>query len=244
MRRILPVAVVVGGLLISACGAGAFAKRAEQASAGGSGGRPNYTQTATIVLTAPPTIDTATVQATVVVSRNPADQKKINRTVAPPIPKNTATILAKSDSEFNKPAVLPLPDGNKAQVILSTPKSFKADPLGFPEFGKYKDDRAVYFMVTVNNTTSEEISVKDLKIVGKTSNAAAPICRDLQGDDGKVSLLGAVDPDTWEAFDSIKPGASARFQWGVVCQTPKGKTLSLEVSVGTGKPKIYDTTMP
>lgn len=243
MRRILPVAVVVGGLLISACGAGAFAKRAEQANAQ-SGGRPDYTQTATIVLTAPPTIDTSTVQATVLVSRNPTDQAKINKTVAPPIPKNTATILAKSDSEFNKPAILPLPDGNKAQVILSTPKSFNANPLGFPEFGKYKDDRAVYFMVTVNNTASEEISVKDLKIAGKTSNTAAPICRDLQGDDGVVSLLGAVDPDTWEAFDSIKPGTSVRFQWGVVCQTPKGKKLSLEVSVGLGKPKIYDTTMP
>ena len=244
MRRILPVAVVAAGLLVSACGAGAFQKRAELDAANGNGAGPSYSQSETIILTAPPTINTETVQATVLVSRNPDDKKKIDKTVAPKAPKNSATIVAAANSEFGKPAVLPLPDGNKAQVTLSAPKYFKADKLGFPEFGRYEDDRAVYFMVTVNNTSSEPISVKDMQIIGKTSNAKAPICRGLQGDDGTVTLIGTKDPDTWEAIDSLDPGKSARFQWGVVCETPKGKTLSLEVSVSGGKPKIYNTTMP
>lgn len=245
MRRILPVAVVAAGIVLSACGAGAFEGRAKLIAANGvRPGESSYSQSATIILTAPPTIDIATVQSTVLISRDPKEAIKIKRTVAPPIPKNTATIIAKADSEFNKPAVLPLPNNKQGQVTLTTPKYFKPNTLGFPEFGKYPDDRAAYFMVTVKNTSDEPISVKDMKIQGKTSNTKAPICRDLLGDDGNVMLAGAMDPDTWEVFDSINPGASARFQWGVVCQTPKGKTLSLEVQVGTTKPKIYQTTMP
>ncbi len=245
MRRILPVAVVAASIALSACGAGAFYGRAKLMEKNGiRPGESSYSQSATIILTAPPTIDIATVQSTVLISRDPEEAKKIRRTVAPPIPKNSATIIAKADSEFNKPAVLPLPDGEDAALTLSTPKYFKPNTLGFPEFGKYPDDRAVYFMITVKNTSSAAISVKDMKVSGKTTNVSAPVCRDLQGDDGVVSLLGAVDPDTWEPWDSLAPGATARFQWGVVCQTPKGKKLSLEVQVGTAKPKIYQTTMP
>ena len=146
-------------------------------------------------------------------------------------------------SEFNKPAVLVLPDGTKIQLTVGTPKYFNANPLGFPEFGKYPDDRAVHFTVTVKNTAAAVVSVKDMKIAGKTTNAKAPICRDLLGGDGVIDLFGAVDEDG-NSLDSLAPGKSASFDWGVVCETPKGKTLSLEVGVGTAKPKIYDTTMP
>lgn len=245
MRRILPVAVVAAGIVLSACGTGAFAGRAKLAEANGQlPGRPSYSQSETIVFTAPPTIDTSTVKSTVVITRDPDVQKQVNKTVAPPIPKNSATIIAKADSEFGKPAALPLPGDKQALVTLTAPKYFKPNTLGFPEFGKYPEDRAAYFMVTVKNTSDESISVKDMIIQGKTTNLKAPICRDLLGDDGNVMLAGAMDPDTWETFDSIAPGASARFQWGVVCRTSKGKTLSLEVQVGQGKAKIYQTTMP
>lgn len=243
MRRILPVAVVAAGLLVSACGAGAFQKRAELDSANGNGAGPSYSQSETIILTAPPTINTETVQSTVLVSRNPSASALIERTYQPPIPKNSATVLAKSDSEFGVPAVLPLPDGNKVQLTLTTPQYFKADSLGFPEFGKYPDDRAVWFSVSVKNTTAESISVKDMKIFGKTSNSKATMCRDLLGGDGKIDLFGAVDEDG-NPLESIAPGKTAKFDWGVVCRTLRGKTLSLEVQVGQAKPKIYDTVMP
>lgn len=245
MRRILPVVFVAGAVLVSACGAGAFAGRAKMAEANGQvPGAPSYSQSETIIVTGAATFSAEDAKGDILVSRNPDDKKKIEKTVAPPAPKNSATIIAKANSEFGKPAVLPLPDGSKGEVTLSEPKYFKADPLGFPEFGKYPDDRGAYFMITVKNTSTAPISVKDLRIVGKTSNTKAPICRDLLGDDGDVTLLGAVDPDTWETLDAIAPGASARFKWGVVCQTAKGKTLSLEVNIGLAKPKIYSTTMP
>lgn len=253
MRRILPVAVVAAGLLVSACGAGAFQKRAELEAENGNGAGPSYSQSETIILTAPPTINSETVASTVLVSRNPSASALIERTYQPTIPNNSATKVAAANSEFGKAVSLKVDAASTVDLTLSAPRMFNPNPLGFPggEFGKNPDaeapkDRAIYFKITVKNTSKSTVSINNMNIEAKTTSRA-PICRHLLGQDDTVISNGVAD-EFLEPYDQVAPGDTVQFGWAVVCQASKGQKLGIEVKFfdNTGKayPKVYNAAMP
>ena len=254
MRRILPVAVVAAGIVLSACGAGAFQGRAKLVEANGQRpGQPSYSQSETIILTAPPTIDVNNIQATATISRDPKTQVLVDKTYQPPIPKNSATVIAKANSEFGKPVNLRVSANDTVALTLTAPKSFIPNELGFPggEYGKNPNktapkDRAIYFTVKVKNTSARTVSINNMNIEVK-AGTLAPICRQLLGGDETVISNGVAD-EFLTPYDSVDPGQTVSFGWAVVCQASKGMNLGIDVkffdSSGKPYPKIYNDTMP
>ena len=260
MRKSLVAATALAALALSACGGGG-----NSASPSDTTDTATASATASAVITStvkPTTIagsatfDANKVKATATMTRNKSVAALVSHTIAPPIPKNSATIVQKPNSQFGSPQVLIVPindDGTqtaKAQVSLAQPTNFKPLQLAFPEFGSGKDpsaptDRALKFNVTIKNTTTKAIYFGDVKIIG-TTNSKAPACRDLLGDDtpagGKTVLAGPTDEDG-NAL-TLAAGKSVTFDYGLVCQAAKGAKMSLSFQVGTAAPRVYNLQMP
>lgn len=265
MRKTLLAATALVALALSACGGGGDSA-APSASASDSmtasmTASASTSASATVsakpseTITGAATIDANKVKATVKISRDPKLKKLISKSVQPPVPKNTATIVQKANAEFGKAMDLLVPldvdkgTTTKAKVTLFEPTNFvAANWAGFPEYGlgkvaKAPKDRALRFKATINNTTAKEIYFGDMKITGTTATQDANTCRDLLGDDGKNAFYGAMDPNTFETY-RVAPGKSVTLDWALVCQATKGTKMSIAFQVGTAPAKIYATTMP
>ena len=254
MRRLSFALPLLVAALVAACGNYGFNMEQNMKDAG-------YTQAAgpATTLTAPPTIDVNTVQATVqAIITDKSLLSMATKQAAPKVKQNDQTKQYKSNSTFGAASSLNLVGASSTvDLTITSPASipYTADNrMGMPELGNTnagtskKPNRGFWWSVTIKNTTTSVIEVNSVKYFATAGSAA---CKDMTGQDtAGHNFFGPLDYEKIFTDPSnaskVQPGESISFDFATACQADKGVPLTLRVFSGDKdeKARIYNSKLP